>query len=150
MVKACFLHIYIYIYIDLYVLVKFEDKITSVPPVTWVIFWSNKRRYKGSLIITESSFSMWSKLCNILEAAICMHNPPWWFVWLLAFLIVPTVHLTKIYQTKRKFVPTLTCHQGKEDYELRKKRRDWFLTAISWEDLDTKALHKYKICSILF
>ena len=44
-------------------------------------------------------------------------------------------------------IPTVTCHQGKEDYELRKKRRDGFLAAISREDLDLKALYKYKICS---
>ena len=44
-------------------------------------------------------------------------------------------------------IPTVTCHQGKEDYELRKKQRDGFLVAISREDLDIKTLHKYKICS---
>ena len=44
-------------------------------------------------------------------------------------------------------IPTVTCHQGKEDYELRKKRRDGFLAAISREDLDINALDKYKICS---
>lgn len=43
-------------------------------------------------------------------------------------------------------IPTVTCHQGKKDYELRKKRRDGFLAAILLEDLDAKALHKYKIC----
>ena len=44
-------------------------------------------------------------------------------------------------------IPTVTCHQGKEDYELIKKQKDGFLAAISREDLDAKALHKYKICS---
>ena len=44
-------------------------------------------------------------------------------------------------------IPTVSCHQGKEDFESRKKRRDGFLAAISREDLNTKALHNYKICS---
>jgi len=45
-------------------------------------------------------------------------------------------------------IPVDTGHQGKEDYELRKKRRDGFLAAVSTEDLDTKALlDKYRICS---
>ena len=43
-------------------------------------------------------------------------------------------------------IPAVTCHQGK-DYKLRKKQKDGFLAAISREDLDLKALHKYKICS---
>ena len=65
----------------------------------------------------------------------------------MVVLIALTARLNKI---KRKFIfsiPTVTCHQGKEDYELRKKRRDGFLAAILREDLDLKALHKYKICS---
>ena len=44
-------------------------------------------------------------------------------------------------------IPAVTYHQGKDDYELRKKRRDGFLAAISREDLDINALDKYKICS---
>ena len=39
------------------------------------------------------------------------------------------------------------CLHGKEDFELRKKRRDGHLAAISREDIDTFALHKYRICS---
>jgi len=42
-------------------------------------------------------------------------------------------------------IPTVSDYQGKADYELRKKRRDGYLAAISREDIDTSALHKYKI-----
>ena len=44
-------------------------------------------------------------------------------------------------------IPAVNCLHGKEDFELRKKRRDGYLAAISREDIDTSALHKYRICS---
>ena len=44
-------------------------------------------------------------------------------------------------------IPAVHCLHGKEDFELRKKRRDGYLAAISREDIDTSALHKYRICS---
>ena len=40
----------------------------------------------------------------------------------------------------------ITDHYGEADLELRKKRRDGYLAAISREDLDLTALHKYKVC----
>ena len=47
-------------------------------------------------------------------------------------------------------IPTVTDRYGKAELELRKKRRDGFLAAISREDLDINALHKYKVCEIHF
>ena len=44
-------------------------------------------------------------------------------------------------------IPAVNCLHGKEDFELRKKRRDGYLAAISREDIDTSALHKYRICA---
>ena len=44
-------------------------------------------------------------------------------------------------------IPAVTDHQGKEDLELRKKRRDGYLAAISREDIDVDSLDKYRICS---
>ena len=38
-------------------------------------------------------------------------------------------------------IPTVTDRYGKAELELRKKRRDGFLAAISREDLDINALH---------
>ena len=37
--------------------------------------------------------------------------------------------------------------EGKEDYELRKRRRDGYLAAINRKGLDLQALCKYRICS---
>ena len=47
-------------------------------------------------------------------------------------------------------IPAVTDHQGKEDLELRKKRRDGYLAAISREGIDRDALDKYRICSKRF
>ena len=47
-------------------------------------------------------------------------------------------------------IPTVSCHHGIADYELWKKHRDGYLAAISKEDIDTSALHKYKICGNSF
>ena len=44
-------------------------------------------------------------------------------------------------------IPAVNCLHGKEDFELRKKRRDDYLATISREDIDTSVLHKYRICS---
>ena len=44
-------------------------------------------------------------------------------------------------------IPAVHDREGKEDYELRKRRRDGYLAAIHREDLDFPALHKYRICS---
>jgi len=43
-------------------------------------------------------------------------------------------------------IPTVTDRDREKVLELRKKRRDGFLAAISREDLDLTALHKYKVC----
>ena len=43
-------------------------------------------------------------------------------------------------------IPTITDRYGEAELELRKRRRDGFLAAISREDLDMTALHKYKVC----
>ena len=43
-------------------------------------------------------------------------------------------------------IPTVTDRYGEAELELRKKRRDGFLAAISREDLDMTVLHKYKVC----
>jgi len=43
-------------------------------------------------------------------------------------------------------IRAVTDYQGKEDLELRKKRRDGYLAAISREDIDIDALDKYRIC----
>jgi len=43
-------------------------------------------------------------------------------------------------------IPTVTDRYGQAELELRKKRRDGFLAAISREDLDMTSLHKYKVC----
>ena len=43
-------------------------------------------------------------------------------------------------------IPTITDRYGEAKLELCKKRRDGFLAAISREDLDMTALHKYKVC----
>ena len=47
-------------------------------------------------------------------------------------------------------IPTVTDRYGKAELELRKKRRDGFLAAISREDIDMTALHKYKVCEMHF
>ena len=48
-------------------------------------------------------------------------------------------------------IPTVTADRyGKSELELRKKRRDGFLAAISREDIDMTALHKYKVCEMHF
>ena len=39
------------------------------------------------------------------------------------------------------------CLHRKKDFELRKKKRDSYLAAISRKDIDTTALYKYRICS---
>ena len=44
-------------------------------------------------------------------------------------------------------IPAVNSLHGKEDFELRKKRRDGYLAAISRENIDTSALDKYRICS---
>ena len=44
-------------------------------------------------------------------------------------------------------IPAVNDKEGKEDYELRKRRRDGFLAAISRKDIDVNGLHKYRICS---
>ena len=43
----------------------------------------------------------------------------------------------------------VTDHQGKKDYELRKKRLDGFLAAVSRQDINYKSLqkHDYRVCS---
>jgi len=41
---------------------------------------------------------------------------------------------------------TRVISQTQKELELRKKRRDGFLAAISREDLDLTVLHKYKVC----
>ena len=45
--------------------------------------------------------------------------------------------------------PAVTDHQGKKDYELRKKRLDGFLAAVSRQDINYKSLqkHDYRVCS---
>ncbi|XP_065894965.1 uncharacterized protein [Dysidea avara] len=43
-------------------------------------------------------------------------------------------------------IPTVTDRYGEAELELRKKRRDGYLAAISRADLDLTALHNYKIC----
>ena len=45
--------------------------------------------------------------------------------------------------------PVLTDHQGKKDYELRKKRLDGFLATVSRQDINYKSLqkHDYRVCS---
>ena len=47
-------------------------------------------------------------------------------------------------------IPTITDRYGEAELELRKKWRDGFLVAISREDLDMTALHKYKVCEMHF
>ena len=47
-------------------------------------------------------------------------------------------------------LPAVHDREGKEDFELRKKRRDGYLAAISREDIDVNELHKYRICSLHF
>lgn len=44
-------------------------------------------------------------------------------------------------------IPAVSDHQGPEDFNLRKCRRDGYLAAISRADLDYNALHKCRICS---
>ena len=44
-------------------------------------------------------------------------------------------------------IPKITDQYGQADLELRKKRRDGILAAINRQDLDLKALHKYKVCA---
>jgi len=41
-------------------------------------------------------------------------------------------------------IPKITDQYGQADLELQKKRRD---AAINRQDLDLKALHKYKVCA---
>jgi len=43
----------------------------------------------------------------------------------------------------------VTNHQEKNDYELRKKRLDGYLAAISREDINPKSIyeHDYRVCS---
>ena len=40
-------------------------------------------------------------------------------------------------------LPTVTDHQGKEDFELRKKRLDGYLAAISREDINPKTIQQH-------
>ena len=47
-------------------------------------------------------------------------------------------------------LPAVHDREGKEDFELRKKRRDGYLAAISRQDIDVNELHKYRICSLHF
>ena len=44
-------------------------------------------------------------------------------------------------------IPAVHCRHGKKDFELRKKRRDGYLAAISRQNIDEHALYKYRICS---
>ena len=44
-------------------------------------------------------------------------------------------------------IPAVSDHQGAEDFDIRKRRRDGYLAAISREDLDYNSLDKFKICS---
>ena len=44
-------------------------------------------------------------------------------------------------------IPAVSDHQGTEDFDLRKRRRDGYLAAISREDLDYNSLGNYRICS---
>ena len=44
-------------------------------------------------------------------------------------------------------IPAVSDHQGAEDFDIRKRRRDGYLAAISREDLDYNSLDKYRICS---
>jgi len=45
-------------------------------------------------------------------------------------------------------LPAVHDCEGKEDFELRKKRRDGYLVAISREDINE--LHRCRICSLHF
>ena len=47
-------------------------------------------------------------------------------------------------------LPAVHDREGKEDFELRKKRRDGYLAAISREDIDVNELQKYRICLLQF
>ena len=47
-------------------------------------------------------------------------------------------------------IPAVSDHQGVADHDLRKRRRDGYLAAISREDLDYSSLDKYRICSLHF
>ena len=49
--------------------------------------------------------------------------------------------------TKTHRIPAVSDHQGAEDFDIRKRRRDGYLAAISREDLDYNSLDKYRICS---
>ena len=44
-------------------------------------------------------------------------------------------------------IPAVTDHQGEADYQLRKRRRDGYLAAVSRKDVDLNALDRYRICS---
>jgi len=44
-------------------------------------------------------------------------------------------------------IPAVTDHQGEVDYQLRKRRRDGYLAAVSRKDVDLNALDRYRICS---
>ena len=44
-------------------------------------------------------------------------------------------------------IPAVSDHQGAEDFDIRKRRRDGYLAAISRQDLDYNSLDKYRICS---
>ena len=47
-------------------------------------------------------------------------------------------------------LPAVHDREGKEDFELRKKRRDGYLAAISRENINVNELHKYRICLLHF
>lgn len=44
-------------------------------------------------------------------------------------------------------IPSATKYYGEREYELRKKRQDGYLAAISRQDIDVNSLEKYRICS---
>ena len=47
-------------------------------------------------------------------------------------------------------LPAVHDREGKEDFELQKKRRDRYLAAISRQDIDVDELYKYRIYSLHF
>lgn len=44
-------------------------------------------------------------------------------------------------------IPSATNYYGEHEYQIRKKRQDGYLAAISRQDIDVHSLEKYRICS---
>jgi len=69
-------------------------------------------------------------------------------------VVVGCSHRSDRYPDRDEFsfhrIPAVSGHQGEEDYELRKERRDGYLAAISREDLNITSLDNYRICSAHF